>query len=41
MEVIKKKKNMNRSNLFGVVINPKFDRVIDWKSMSSLEMNNI
>ena len=38
MKVIKK--NMNRSNLFGVVINPKFDQVIDWKSMSVLEMDN-
>lgn len=35
-----KKKNMNRSNLFGVVINLKFDQVINWKSMSVLEMNN-
>ena len=35
-----KKKNMNRSKLFGVVINPKFDEIIDWKSMSSSEMEN-
>ena len=41
MKVTKeKKKNLNRSKLFGVVINPKFDEMIDWKSMSSLEMKN-
>ena len=41
MKVIKeKKKNMNRSKLFGVVINPKFDGIIDWKCMSSLEVDN-
>ena len=34
MKVVKeKKKNMNRSKLFGVVINPKFDGIVDWKSM--------
>ena len=31
---------MNKSNLFGVFINPKFDEMIDWKYMSSLEMEN-
>lgn len=35
-----KKKNLNRSNLFGLVINPKYNQVIDWKSMSVLEMDN-
>ena len=35
-----KKKNMNRSKLFGLVINPKYDQVIDWKSMSILEIDN-
>ena len=41
MKVTKvKKKNVNRSKLFGVVINPKFDEMIDWKSMSSLEMED-
>ena len=41
MKVTKvKKKNVNRSKLFGVVINPKFYEMIDWKSMSSLEMKN-
>jgi hypothetical protein len=35
-----KKKNMNRSKLFGVVLNPKNDQVVDWKSMSILEMDN-
>ena len=32
--------NKNRSKLFGIVINPKFDEIIDWKSMSNLEMEN-
>ena len=41
MKVTKeKKKNVSRSKLFGIVINPKFDDIIDWKSMSSLEMEN-
>ena len=41
MKVTKvKKKNVNRSKLFGVVINPKFDEMIDWKSMSNLEIEN-
>ena len=41
MKVVKeKKKNMNRSKLFGVVINPKFDGIVDWKSMSNLEADN-
>ena len=41
MKVVKeRKKNMNRSKLFGVVINPKFDGIINWKSMSSLEVDN-
>ena len=41
MKVTKeKKKNVSRSKLFGIVINPKFDEVVDWKSMSSLEMDN-
>ena len=35
-----KKKNVSRSKLFGIVINPKIDEMIDWKSMSSLEMEN-
>lgn len=39
MKVTKeKKKNVSRSKLFGIVINPKFDQVIDWKFMSSLEI---
>ena len=39
MKVTKeKKKNVSRSKLFGIVINPKFDEIIDWKSMSNLEM---
>lgn len=41
MKVTKeKKKNVSRSKLFGIVINPKVDEVIDWKSMSNLEMEN-
>lgn len=41
MKVTKeKKKNLNRSKLFGLVINPKFDEMINWKSMSSLEVEN-
>lgn len=41
MKVTKeKKKNISRSKLFGIVINPKFDEIIDWKSMSNLEMEN-
>ena len=41
MKVTKeKKKNVSRSKLFGIVINPKFDEIIDWKSMSNLEMEN-
>ena len=41
MKIIKgKKKNVSRSKLFGVVINPKFDEMIDWKCMSSLETEN-
>ena len=41
MKVTKeKKKNVSQSKLFGIVINPKFDEIIDWKSMSSLEMEN-
>ena len=36
-----KKKNVSRSKLFGIVINPKIDEVVDWKSMSSLEIDNI
>lgn len=35
-----KKKNVSRSKLFGIVINPKIDEVVDWKSMSSLEIDN-
>jgi len=31
---------MNRWKLFAVVINPKFDEVIDWESMSISEMDN-
>ena len=41
MKVTKeKKKNVSRSKLFGIVINPKVDEVVDWKSMSSLEIGN-
>nr|ULD15942.1 hypothetical protein [Cylindrotheca closterium] len=41
MKVTKeKKKNVSRSKLFGIVVNPKFDKMVDWKSMSSLEMEN-
>jgi hypothetical protein len=41
MKVTKeKKKNVSRSKLFGIVVNPKVDEMIDWKSMSSLEMEN-
>ena len=41
MKVTKeKKKNVSRSKLFGIVINPKVDEVVDWKSMSSLEIDN-
>jgi len=41
MKVTKeKKKNVSRSKLFIIVINPKVDEIIDWKSMSSLEMEN-
>lgn len=41
MKVTKeKKKNVSRSKLFDTVINPKFDEIIDWKSMSNLEMEN-
>lgn len=41
MKVTKeKKKNVSRSKLFGIVVNPKVDEVVDWKSMSSLEMDN-
>ena len=35
-----KKKNVSRSKLFGIVINPKIDEVVDWKSMSGLEIDN-
>jgi len=35
-----KKKNVSRSKLFGIVVNPKVDEMVDWKSMSSLEMEN-
>ena len=41
MKVTKeKKKNVSRSKLFGIVVNPKVDEMVDWKSMSSLEMEN-
>ena len=41
MKVTKeKKKNVSRSKLFGIVINPKVDNMIDWKSMTSLEIKN-
>jgi len=41
MKVTKeKKKNVSRSKLLGIVINPKFDEIIDWKSMSNLEIEN-
>lgn len=41
MKVTKeKKKNVSRSKLFGIVINPKVDNMIDWKSMTSLEIGN-
>lgn len=41
MKVAKeKKKNMNRSKLFGIVINPKLDQSINWKDMSILEIDN-
>jgi hypothetical protein len=41
MKVTKeKKKNVSRSKLFGIVVNPKVDEMVDWKSMSSLEMDN-
>ena len=41
MKVTKeKKKNISRSKLFGIVINPKTEYSIDWKNMSSLEMKN-
>ena len=35
-----KKKNLNRSKLFGIVINPKLDQSINWKDMSVLEIDN-
>ena len=35
-----KKKNVSRSKLFGIVVNPKVDEMVDWKSMSTLEMEN-
>lgn len=31
---------MNRSKLFGVVINPKFEKTIDWKLMSDVKIRN-
>jgi hypothetical protein len=41
MKVTKeKKKNVSRSKLFGIVINPKTEDIIDWKSMSNLEMES-
>ena len=41
MKVTKEnKKNVSRSKLFGIVINPKTEDIIDWKSMSSLGMEN-
>jgi len=41
MKVTKeKKKNLSRSKLLGIVVNPKIDEMVDWKSMSSLEMEN-
>ena len=41
MKVTKeKKKNVSRSKLFGIIVNPKVDGVVDWKSMSSLEIDN-
>lgn len=41
MKVTKEKnKNITKSKSFSVAINPKFDPMIDWKSMSSLEMEN-
>ena len=41
MKVTKeKRKNVSRSKLFGIVINPKVDEAVDWKSMSSLEIDN-
>ena len=33
MKVTKeKKKNVSRSKLFGIVVNPKVDEMVDWKS---------
>lgn len=41
MKVTKeKKKNVNRSKLFGMMINSKTKYRINWKSMSSLEIDN-
>ena len=33
-------KNKNRSKLFGIVINPKLDKTINWKSLSIEELKN-
>ena len=33
-----KKVNKNQSKLFGIVINPKLDKRINWKSLSILEV---
>ena len=33
-------KNKNRSKLFGVVINPKLDKTINWESLSIEELDN-
>ncbi len=38
MEVKKFKKNMNRSKLFGVIVNPKVEEAVEWKSMSNVEI---
>ena len=41
MKVTKeKKKNMNRSKLFDIVINPKLDQITNWKDMSILEIDD-
>ena len=41
MKVAKQKsKNVSRSKLFGIVVTPKVDKTVDWKSMSNLEMEN-
>ena len=34
------KKNVSRSKLFGLVINPKINKTVDWRSMSNLEIEN-